>query len=48
MTISGYVTDKVSSVGEAGYLWSSERDDLDDEAGMIRYAKCLVFLKNDR
>lgn len=42
---AGYISDKANSVGEVGYLWSSEREDLDDEAGMIRYAKCLMFNK---
>ena len=43
----GYVYEKGSSLaGEAGFIWSSEREDLDDTEGMIRYSKCLVFNKS--
>ncbi len=33
------------TVGRDGYIWSSEREDLDDTAGMIKYSKCLIFNK---
>ena len=42
----GYMSKKENNhVGKAGYIWSSEREDLDDEEGMMRYSKCLVFNK---
>lgn len=44
---AGYITDSRMLANEVGFLWSSMRDDLDDDKGMIRYSKYLDIRKID-
>lgn len=42
---AGYCSNRLGCE-ENVYLWSSNRDDLDDDAGMLKYSKCLIMNKN--